>query len=120
MRPWRLCAVSRGEGAIALSWGLLQDDAQDVRFNVYRASDRNHGGQRITQAPLQGTTFLADSGLAPGRRYQYYVRPVDATGRVWLERAYHDETLESDYPVPADGDPYADTNESHARRGAKV
>ena len=77
----RMCAVSRDNSEIALSWGFLRGDAQDVRFHVYRASDRNHGGQRITQVPVSGTTYFTDTGLTPERRYQYYVRPVDTKGR---------------------------------------
>lgn len=80
-QPRRLGAVSSGDGEISLSWGLLRGDAPDIGFHVYRAADRNHGGQRVTQTPLQGTTCFADAGLEPGKRYQYYVRPVDAAGR---------------------------------------
>ncbi|MHC4446100.1 MAG: rhamnogalacturonan lyase family protein, partial [Planctomycetota bacterium] len=77
----RICAVSRDKGEITLSWGLLKSDAGDVRFHVYRASDRNHGGQRITKIPLSGRTCFTETGLTPGKRYQYYVRPVDTEGR---------------------------------------
>lgn len=80
VRPRRLCAVSRENGEVLLSWGLLPSDAQGVRFHVYRASDRNHGGQRISQQPVAGSTCFVDTGSKPGNRYQYYVRPVDAQG----------------------------------------
>jgi hypothetical protein len=36
------------------------------------------------------------------------VRAVDSTGRVWLDKIYHDEAVESDYPVRPGTDPYAD------------
>jgi hypothetical protein len=84
-RDWRtqvrrLCAVSGDNGQIALSWGLLRDDTPDVRFHVYRATNRNHGGQRITEAPVGGRTCFTDTTAKPPGRYQYYVRPVDKTG----------------------------------------
>ncbi|MHC4071958.1 MAG: rhamnogalacturonan lyase family protein [Planctomycetota bacterium] len=77
----RMCAVSHDNGEITLSWGFLRGDARDVRFHVYRASDRNHSGQRITKIPLSGKTCFTDTRLKPGRRYQYYVQPVDTEGR---------------------------------------
>jgi hypothetical protein len=76
-RDWRvqvrrLCALSRDNGDIALSWGLLKGDARDIRFHVHRSSDRNHGGQRITPVPLSESTCFIDTGVDPGKRYQYY------------------------------------------------
>ena len=44
VQPRRLCAVSRGDGEILVSWGALESDVKGVRFHVYRATDRNHGG----------------------------------------------------------------------------
>ncbi|MEH6571092.1 MAG: hypothetical protein V7709_18580 [Halioglobus sp.] len=36
------------------------------------------------------------------------VRAVDSTGQVWFDKVYHDEAVESDYPVIPGNDPYAD------------
>lgn len=36
------------------------------------------------------------------------IRVVDATGRLWLDKTYVDETSASDYPVAVGNDPYAD------------
>jgi hypothetical protein len=36
------------------------------------------------------------------------IRAADATGRLWLDKTYTDETAQSDYPVAAGDDPYAD------------
>jgi len=81
VQPRRLCAVSRGKGEVLLSWGLLSSDAAGVQFHVYRASNRNHGGQRISKEPVTERTCFVDTGLKPGHRYQYYVRPTDAQGK---------------------------------------
>ncbi len=43
-----------------------------------------------------------------GRALQLAVRAVDATGRVWLETVYRDETAAGDYPVAPGADPYGD------------
>ena len=36
------------------------------------------------------------------------VRAVDSTGQIWFDKIYHDEAVESDYPVVPGSDPYAD------------
>jgi hypothetical protein len=36
------------------------------------------------------------------------VRAVDATGRIWIDEALHDQTTEADYPIAPGGDPFAD------------
>ncbi len=38
-----------------------------------------------------------------------HIKAIDATGSVWLDRVYHDQTNDSDYPSLASGDdPYGD------------
>jgi hypothetical protein len=36
------------------------------------------------------------------------IKAYDATGRLWLDRIYHDQTSQSDYPAIARDDPYGD------------
>ncbi len=43
-----------------------------------------------------------------GSRLQIQIRAADATGRVWLNRVYHDEAHEHDYPVVVGAEPYID------------
>jgi hypothetical protein len=43
-----------------------------------------------------------------GRQLALQIEVRDATGSLWLQRAYLDEADAADYPVSADGDPYAD------------
>jgi len=76
-----LCAVSLGNGRAILSWSLLAEDTSSTRFTVYRAGERNHAGFAVTKEPVARSTMFIDSGLKPGRRYQYCVRPVGVSGR---------------------------------------
>jgi len=76
-----LCAVSLGNGKAFLSWSLLAGDTSATRFIVYRAGQRNHAGFAVTKEPVARSTMFIDSGLKAGSRYQYYVRPVGASGR---------------------------------------
>lgn len=49
-------------------------------------------------------TILHSDGLRLALRF----KAVDATGKVWLQRTYVDESSGGDYPVRGDGDPYLD------------
>jgi rhamnogalacturonan endolyase len=77
----KLCGISRGGGEIQLGWALLQGDMAATRFNVYRAGERGQAGFRVNKEPISDCTTLVDSHLKEGSRYQYYVRPVDASGK---------------------------------------
>jgi formylglycine-generating enzyme required for sulfatase activity/outer membrane protein assembly factor BamB len=77
----KLSAVSLGGGKVVLSWALLGSDRRSTRFNVYRAERRNHAGFLVSEQPVNASTTFVDSGLREDRRYQYYVRPVDESGR---------------------------------------
>ena len=81
VQPRKLCAVSLGGGKVLLSWALLDVDTQATAFGVYRSEARNHAGFRVSDAPVSGATTFVDTGLSEGKRYQYYVRPIDAQGR---------------------------------------
>jgi len=76
----KLTAVSLGDGKTHLSWSLLGSDHRSTDFHVYRAEERSHAGFRVSKEPVSESTAFVDSGLKEGRRYQYYVRPVDKTG----------------------------------------
>ncbi len=81
VRKRKLSAVPLGNGNVLLSWALLKDDAPGTRFNVYRANARNHAGFRITDEPVDDATMFIDSELTDNKRYQYYVKPVDGSGK---------------------------------------
>jgi hypothetical protein len=76
----KLCAVSSGEGWAYLSWAFLAGDSRATRFNVYRATSRNHAGFLINKQPLSGTTSFIDQNVVMDERYHYYVRSVDKMG----------------------------------------
>ena len=80
IRNRQLCATSLGGGRVFLSWALLGSDRQATRFNVYRSGGRDHAGFLVTEAPVRASTTFVDTGLREGQRYQYYVRPVGASG----------------------------------------
>ncbi len=75
----KCCAVSLGNGKVCLSWALLNEDTQSVRFHVYRSTARNHAGFRVTEEPVLSSMFI-DENLSSNNRYYYYIRPVNQTG----------------------------------------
>jgi len=81
VRNRNLCVVALGDGKILLSWSLLRDDTSSTCFDVYRATRRDNAGSHVTKKPITRSTMFVDSGLTAGRRYQYYVRPVDRSGK---------------------------------------
>ncbi len=71
------------EGTLYLSWRLLQSDAPDVAFNVYREVDGKV--KKLNRKPLKTTTDFVDESPAPeGARYQ--VATLDGRGKV-LEKS---------------------------------
>jgi formylglycine-generating enzyme required for sulfatase activity/outer membrane protein assembly factor BamB len=80
-QPRKLCVASCGNGQVLISWALLKDDTKATRFNVYRSDSRNHAGFLISRKAVGNSTAFPDSNLVPGKRYHYYVRPVDDEGK---------------------------------------
>ena len=80
VRPRRLTALAQGQKGVLLGWSMLAEDPAGVGFHVYRASSREHEGLPITSQPVTDRSTLLDAKVERGRRYQYYVRPVDAKG----------------------------------------
>lgn len=68
------------------------------------------GPVRVLPEPNDTTVLLVTGRIeySDGLRLVLALKAVDVTGRVWVDKIYHDETLESDYPVPEGGDPYQD------------
>ena len=84
IQPRKLDAVSVGDGRVLLSWALLSGDLKTTRFNIYRSDSRNHSGFLITKEPVSGTTSYMDENRESGKRYHYYIRPVDSKGKEGL------------------------------------
>lgn len=68
------------------------------------------GPVRVLPEPNDTTTLLITGRIeySDGLRLVLQMKAVDVTGRVWLDKLYHDQSLTSDYPVPEGGDPYQD------------
>ena len=79
-QPRKLTALSSGQGQVFLSWAVLQGDTASTRFNVYRIDKGNHAGFLANEKPVGGSSTFVDTGLEIGRRYAYYVRPVNERG----------------------------------------
>lgn len=68
------------------------------------------GVVRVLPEPQPSAELLVTGDIihSDGIALVLRVRAVDATGRTWLDRVYHDRSDAADYPVRGDGDPYAD------------
>jgi formylglycine-generating enzyme required for sulfatase activity len=81
LQPRSLAVLSCGQRRVLISWALLSDDDLKTRFNVYRASSRNHDGFCINKEPIAGSTTFLDENLQTGERFHYYVRSVHSDGK---------------------------------------
>jgi len=77
-----MIAVDHSPGKIALSWAFLETDQPGTSFNIYRIKGvyRSHRGKKINSEPVNTTSYLDDSNLEKGVRYQYRVIPVNEQG----------------------------------------
>ncbi len=81
VEPRKLTALSKGQGQVFLSWARLKGDAKSTRFNVYRIDHGNHAGFLVNEKPLEESTTFLDTQREVGRRYTYYLRPVNREGQ---------------------------------------
>jgi rhamnogalacturonan endolyase len=72
--PRRVAAVPAGEGRVLVSWQLLPQDSTGAPFHVYRSTRRDATGERLTDAPVTGSTDFLDTGAPPDTRLFYRVR----------------------------------------------
>jgi hypothetical protein len=68
------------------------------------------GVVRVLPEVLDSSELLITGRIlhSDGLRLALKVNVHDATGRLWLDKVYVDETSQGDYPVAAGGDPYLD------------
>ena len=68
------------------------------------------GVVRVLPEPLESSELLLTGTIlhSDGLRLAVQIRVQDATGRLWLDKVYLDETAEADYPVAVGYDPYLD------------
>lgn len=62
-------------GEVYVGWRLLETDAANLAFNLYRAIE-NDDPVRLNNKPLMVTTDFVDTQPVPGRQSAYWVRPV--------------------------------------------
>jgi rhamnogalacturonan endolyase len=68
-------AMPLGGGKVYVSWRLLDSDAADVAFNVYRKSGDGQPA-KLNAEPIKLTTDFVDSSAPAGTACEYTVRPV--------------------------------------------
>ena len=80
-------AVPQTNGTCVVSWRLLVNDPEDVRFNLYREEE---GGQpaKLNATPIDGPTFFIDTAFPAGRACAYSVRPVTGGGERAADGAF--------------------------------
>ena len=70
-----LVAVQAGRDSVFLSWRLLNSDAENIAFDVYRQSE-NGKSVKINKKPLTKATSLMDVAPLENGNYTYRVKPV--------------------------------------------
>ncbi len=70
-----LVAIRTNETQVYVGWRLLGNDAPEIGFNVYRATD---GGVlvKLNEAPLTATTDFIDRQAPQGKALEYTVRAM--------------------------------------------
>ncbi len=70
-----LVAVQAGRDSVFLSWRLLNSDAENIAFDVYRQTG-NGKSVKINKKPLTKATSLMDVAPLENGNYTYRVKPV--------------------------------------------
>jgi hypothetical protein len=72
-----LIALPKENGEVFLSWRLLQTDAPNRGFDVYRSQISGSGYQKINNAAITNSTNYRDTTATSGQTYYYVVKPSD-------------------------------------------
>jgi hypothetical protein len=70
-------AGAQQKRSVALRWQA--STTPNVRYNVYRGASPGTHPDKLTSAPINGTTFT-DTTVVSGRTYYYVVRSINANG----------------------------------------
>mgnify|MGYP006281731247 CR=1 FL=1 len=65
---------------VYVGWRLLEDDPEDVAFNVYRQDIGMGDFERVNETPVTESTNYLDTSVSPGHGYRYRVKTVDRDG----------------------------------------
>lgn len=68
-----LVAVPGGDGGIYVQWRLLEEDQDDVAFNIYRSSN-GEDPLKLNENPVRRTTDYNDRAADPAKENTYFVR----------------------------------------------
>ncbi len=85
------------DGKIYVGWRLLDSDAADVAFNVYRRSGEAKP-VKLNQSPVTKTTDFIDATAPKEGQHAWFVRPV--TGEKEAEASREARASVSDKPSP--------------------
>lgn len=70
-----LVAVQAGQDSIFVSWRLLNSDADNIVFNLYRQAEKGEA-QKLNAQPLTESTSMMDLAKLADGDYTYTVKPV--------------------------------------------
>ncbi|MCC8088007.1 MAG: DUF1961 family protein [Rikenellaceae bacterium] len=65
-----LVAIHQGQGLVSVAWRMLQDDPEDITFDLYRSVG---GGEavKINRSPLKISTYFQDKGVDTSQDVKY-------------------------------------------------
>lgn len=75
-----LVALRQADGSLYVGWRLLESDAADVAFHVYRLNGSDDTAQRLTVEPVRDSTNFVDAKPQQQGEPRYFVRAVTAAG----------------------------------------
>lgn len=87
------------EGKIYVGWRLLDGDAADVAFNIYRRSGEAKA-VKLNESPITKTTDFVDATAPKGVEHAWFVRPVTGGKEAKASREATASVSESDKPAP--------------------
>jgi len=81
LQPRRVVAAPAGGGQVYIGWQQLPGEEKIAGYHVYRSARRDAAGERITPAPVAGSTNYVDAKAPSGGRLYYRVRAVTEGGK---------------------------------------
>ncbi len=97
-----LVAVRTQDGKVYLGWRLLDGDAPEIAFDLYRVA----GGEppkKLNEQPIVKTTDFLDSLAAAGTEYTYTLREAGKAGDLGKTVAKAGEGVAGYIPIRLDG-----------------
>ncbi len=90
-----LVAVRGEEKKVFVSWRMLNEDADDVAFNLYRSTDKA-SAKKLNSKPISNCTNFTDETADFGKSNSYFVRSIVAGKESEPSRSF---TVAADAPV---------------------